>query len=97
MASQLGIEQTADDSTVSYDVITSVAAERGVDPLTLEPLSEVVDPDALDAIYGRNGIASPGTPLRVEFTYAGCDVVLDADGTVTVSQREQIDDVRNHP
>ncbi|WP_436932787.1 HalOD1 output domain-containing protein [Halosimplex halobium] len=63
---------------VSIDVIEAIADETGTDPLRLEPpLYEVVDTDALDAIY-ESGAAT------VEFEYDGHSVVIDDDGTVTV-------------
>lgn len=67
---------------VSTTVILSVADELGVGPLDLDVcLNDVVDPDALDALvesmeYGH-----------VEFTIAGCNVRVQANGEVFVGKR----------
>ena len=79
------IEQSVAAKNVSDEVVSAVAAEKGVDPMELTPLYEVVDPDALDAIYRSDGFGRAGPPVRVEFTYSGCDVVIDGDASVTVS------------
>lgn len=73
----------ADDETqsISRQVLEVVAAEAGTTPLALEtPLYEVVDPDALDALYGANGAAP-----TIEFTYLGYSVSIDGEGDVSVS------------
>ncbi|WP_204366142.1 HalOD1 output domain-containing protein [Halosimplex carlsbadense] len=64
---------------ISIDVIETIADATGTDPLTMEPpLYEVVDTDALDALY------ESGATATVEFEYNGHSVVVDGDGTVTV-------------
>ncbi|WP_436908270.1 HalOD1 output domain-containing protein [Halosimplex marinum] len=64
---------------ISIDVIEAIADETGTDPLRMEPpLYEVVDTDALDALY------ESGAAATVEFEYDGHRVVVDGDGTVTV-------------
>lgn len=70
---------------MSNRVVTAVATTKETEPTDLDPLYEVIDPDALDALYGRGGMERAGSPDRVEFTYAGCDVVVAGDGSVTVS------------
>jgi hypothetical protein len=72
--------QTADGFTES--ALFAVADHEGVDPTELTPpLAEVVDPDALDRLLGS---ANPREDVTVEFTYRGHDVVVSADGEVTV-------------
>ncbi|WP_135364852.1 HalOD1 output domain-containing protein [Halosimplex halophilum] len=73
-----GIAVHGSSGQVSIDVIEAIADETGSDPLRMEPpLYEVVDTDALDAIY-ESGAAT------VEFEYDGHSVVIADDGTVTV-------------
>lgn len=66
----------------STKVVEAVADELDVDPTDLEnPLSDVIDPDALDAIFkgqGRSGV--------IRFSYYGCRVVVQEDGQVTVTE-----------
>lgn len=67
--------------TVSERVITAVSEATGTDPLELEPLYDVLDPDALNAIFA--GGASADTELR--FAMAGCEVVVRGEGNVVVT------------
>ncbi|MFC6835007.1 HalOD1 output domain-containing protein [Halomarina ordinaria] len=64
------------DSTTS--VVEAVAKELAVDPTSLPPLYETVDPDALDSLAT--------TGITVRFTHAGCDVHIE-DGIVTTETR----------
>jgi hypothetical protein len=64
---------------ISIDVIEAIADETGTDPLRMDPpLYEVVDTDALDALY------ESGAAATVEFEYDGHSVTVDGDGSVTV-------------
>lgn len=48
----------------------------------LPPLSDTIGADALDALFRRE---SGGTPDSISFTYVGCRVTVQGDGTVTVA------------
>lgn len=61
------------------------AADRSI--LELTPLYDVVDPDALNALFGR-GRESSGRPQTFAFTYEGYRVTVCGDGTVTVTRPE---------
>ena len=66
---------------VSERVILAVADAKGVDPCDLDtPLYDVVDPDALNKIFGSAD--RPRTAGRIIFTMAGCEVVVHGDGDV---------------
>ncbi|WP_080508338.1 HalOD1 output domain-containing protein [Haloparvum sedimenti] len=68
----------------STKVVEAVAAELGVDPTTLEiPLTEVVDPDALDTLF--NGQDRSG---EVRFSYYGYRVVVQADGEISLRETQ---------
>lgn len=81
------------DETVSDRVIAAVAEATGVDPLELDPLYNVVDPDALNAIFSpANG--RQGADAELRFTMEGCEVVVRDGGDVVVtppSDREDAD------
>jgi len=78
-----GIAVHRGNDKVSIDVIETIAAVTGDDPLTMSPpLYEVVDTDALDTLYER------GADVCVEFEYNGHQVVIGDDQTVTVDGRE---------
>ncbi len=65
--------------TVSERVIERVATSTSRDALSLPPLYSSIDPDALDALVAEmsNG--------EVTFRYAGCDITVQNDGTITVA------------
>lgn len=77
---------SANPEHVSTKIAREVAAKKGVDPMTLTPrLGEVIDPDAIDALFGRDGMEG-----QLEFTYCGHRVTVRGDNGVSVS-------VRRHP
>ncbi|WP_222920140.1 HalOD1 output domain-containing protein [Natrinema sp. SYSU A 869] len=69
---------------VTAQIVEAVAAQKEVDPLDLQPLYEIVDPEALEALFAPT---SAGTERdgRIEFTYAGCRVTLAAAGERTIT------------
>lgn len=82
-------ENAVAERSASQRVIEAVAETTGNDPTEVGPLYHVVDPDALDHLFA----STPGsgrTGGRIEFTFAGCDVVVGADGSVEVSEREAV-------
>lgn len=82
----MGSHEVAYDGSdpVYTAVVEAVAAEKGVDPLSLEPpLYDVLDPEALDSLY-ESPTTRQETPLRISFTYADCTVTVQNDGRITV-------------
>ncbi len=78
------------DETVCNAVVRAVAAVKGTQPIELQPLRSVVDPDALDRLItagDRNTSARAGFS-RVAFRYEGCAVVVTDDGRVGVTPHE---------
>jgi len=74
----------------SENVIDAVAAATGLDPLGMEPLYSVVDPDALDALFGQSGESAAA--LTLHFTMEGCEVVVHGDGEVLVVPPLELED-----
>lgn len=70
----------------SLRVMFAVADAKDIDPTDLRPLTDIVDPDVLDALV-RTG---PGAgelenhPVKVRFSYEGCEVVVHGNGDLTV-------------
>lgn len=64
----------------STAVVQAVAAAAETSPEELPPLTDVVDPDALDVLF-----SSTGTSGSIRFRYAGYHVTVFSDGTVTVA------------
>ncbi|WP_226480219.1 HalOD1 output domain-containing protein [Natrinema amylolyticum] len=66
----------------SIRVVQGVAAYEDVEPIDLEPpLHEVVDTDALDALFRSTHDSS----VAVEFTYRGTHVRIDDSGEIEVT------------
>ena len=74
---------------MSSSVIESVAALDGVDPVDLdERLNDVLDPDALDALFGAWDDDPDDRRGSVAFTYCGHRVVARSTGEVTVESTD---------
>lgn len=82
---------TFDPSEVSANaaVVDSVAAVLRRDPLEIDPLYEYVDTDSLDALIdAARGKSSPY--ISASFRFAGTDVTVHGDGTVTVEPDDDV-------
>lgn len=67
------------DEQLSTTVALSVADVVDGTVSALPPLRSVLDPDALDALFGANG-----SRIRVEFEYGGCLVCIRHGAEVLV-------------
>lgn len=65
------------DEAVSTAVVRAVSALRGVDPCSLGPLAEVLNPEALDSLFAPTHDDTPRRGGRVSFVYADCKVAID--------------------
>ncbi|MFC6720738.1 HalOD1 output domain-containing protein [Halobacteriaceae archaeon SHR40] len=75
---------TANDGSVTNEVVEKVAEAEDVDPLELTPpLYEVIDPDALDQIFASTPTAG-GIEGQMTFFYNGYEVTVSGDGYVSV-------------
>lgn len=68
------------NDSISLSVIDALADELDTDPVELEPLYHVVDPEALDQLFRE----SAAGPSRVQFAYGDHTVEVRGDGTVLV-------------
>ena len=76
--------------SVSLAIITAIAEREGVDPIEIAPpryeaLYNVLNPEALDALFECREDGTPRTRGRVEFTFCDYDVVVTSEGTVEVT------------
>ena len=69
----------------SEAVVDAVATLDGVSPTELAPLYDAVEPDALDALFEHADRQGRPGDQRLCFAYAGYDVTVCGDGTVSVS------------
>jgi hypothetical protein len=73
----------------SVRVVRAVARSRDVDVTDLPPLHDVVDTEALDALFGpRASGETPSEGVTVRFRYAGHEVVLRSESGVEVRRAE---------
>jgi hypothetical protein len=71
-------DPTRRNSRLSVAVVQAIADEKGRDPTEVSPLGEVIDPDALDALF-------IGTSGSISFQYEELWVTVRSNGTVTVT------------
>ena len=73
----------------SQTILDRIAEREGISPVDIEPpLFEVIDPEALDALFhDERGTREP--ERRVAFSYAGYDVAVIGDGRVRIEEREK--------
>ncbi|ELY85239.1 HalOD1 output domain-containing protein [Natrinema altunense] len=69
--------------SISLRVVEALADATNTDAHELEPLYNVVDPEALDQLFQSGSTAD----VSVEFEYYGVLVEVRNDGTVTVDGR----------
>lgn len=77
--------ESFEERSTSQRVIMDVAEVTGNDPTEVGPLYHVIDPDALDRLFTPTG-GSGRTDGYVEFTFAGCDVVVSGGGEIDVTE-----------
>lgn len=75
-----------DDETESPSVavVSLVAAVTDRTPTELEPLNDVLDPDALDALFAPTPTGKFRSDGNVQFTYHDHDVTVYSYGVVAV-------------
>lgn len=88
-ASSDSVRHVCRSGPVSETVIDAVAEATGVDPLDLEPLYTVIDPDALNSLF-RPSVGCPAA-MELRFSMADCQVVVHEDGEVAVTPAAESD------
>ncbi|ELY42818.1 HalOD1 output domain-containing protein [Natronorubrum tibetense] len=73
------------DSTASLSIIERVATLEETDPITLPPLYDAIDPEALDSVVDSSTASDSRSPATVRFSYCGYDVLVRRDGEITIS------------
>lgn len=82
--------QRGTTESISERVVSAVADARGVDPLQLAPLYEVVDPDALDSLFQGASTETDRVVGRAVFSMAGCEVVVHSSGDIDVTAPNEV-------
>jgi hypothetical protein len=65
------------DEPVSIAVVWAVSAAEGQDPQSLPPLANVLDTDALNALFGPRVDGTERTGGRISFVYSNCRFTVD--------------------
>lgn len=73
-----------ESTPVSQRVVRAVAAETDTDPIELDCLFDVIDPESLNALFESTKSGSLRTEGAVTFGYADCEVTVYASGDVDV-------------
>lgn len=68
---------------LTIEIVEAVADQKGVDGTSLPPLADVVDTDALDALFAHQRDGTEAFPT-VRFHYCGRTVVVDEDRTISL-------------
>lgn len=77
---------------IGVTIAEMAASHHGVPVEMMPPISETIDPDALETMINP-GRTDPAPDLYLSFTYASLRVQLRSDETVIVtSQRDERDD-----
>lgn len=72
------------NSSLSTSVVFALAAAEERDALELDrPLSDVIDPDALDALFTP---VDGDDTAEVSFQYQGTDVTVRSNGVIEIDQ-----------
>jgi hypothetical protein len=65
------------DEATSTAVVRAVSAVEGRQPRSLRPLAEVLDPAALDSLFGSRADGTPRPGGRLTFVYSECRVTVE--------------------
>lgn len=84
------VTQTA---SISDEVVLAVAEATDTDPTELEPLYDVVDPDALDQLFQPHLNGTQRIGGRVIFSMDGCEVTIHANGDVVATPLDDRGDI----
>ena len=66
-----------------FQITERVATAERVDVLSLPPLFDAIDPEALSTL-----VETSGDSTTVQFAYVGYEITVTGDGSVTISGHE---------
>ena len=82
------------DESVSTAVIRAVSAVEGRSPRSLRPLSDVLNPAALDALVEPRSNGRPRIGGQLSFIYSNCVVSIDNGEYLSIEMLEPARDER---
>ena len=78
------------EKPLSREVVETVAALKNTEPTELQqPLYEVIDPDALDALFTPKRDRTARRGGEIQFMYCGYSVRITPNGDVNAAQKEE--------
>lgn len=83
MESEIG-----ENELVSTAVIRAVSAVKGRKPGSLQPLTDVIDSAALDALFDSRSNDALQTVGRLSFSYSSCRITIDNGEFLTIEPFE---------
>ena len=72
------------DESISTTVATVLGQAAGMDPVTISPLYEHIDTDALDALVAHGIETGRGAGVSVDFSVGDFDVSVRGNGEISV-------------
>lgn len=72
------------NESVSTAIVRAVSAVEGRRPCAVPPLTHVLDPNALDALFDSQPNGDPRIGGRLEFVYSNCHITIDNGEYLTV-------------
>lgn len=79
------------DKSVSVTVVEAVSEHENRRPMSLPPLVDVIDPDALDRLFATTSDDADRRPGMVSFEYSHSHVVIDPNESITVADPPRTD------
>lgn len=76
--------ELVDKESVSMAVVRAVSSMENRTMSSLRPLSEIIDPDALDLLFAPGKDGSPRVGGRISFIYSKCKVTIESNEYLTV-------------
>lgn len=70
------------DDPFWYTIVETVATATGTDASEVQPLYDVVDPEALTQVFEPSPDGEPTVVGRLSFTLHDCVVTITSDGSV---------------
>jgi hypothetical protein len=70
------------NQSLATAIVHHIATKHDAEPSTLDPLYEVVDPDALEALFAARNDGSPRSTGQVVFDYSGYEVTVTSKGDI---------------
>lgn len=74
----------SDPNSLCYTVFRAVGAITGKSPQALDPLTDTIDPDALEKLFDRSETRGGTVDACLTFEYNGCRVAIFSDGHLVV-------------